>query len=330
MDGVNMKFLRTYNRGGRLIRINMTSCRDQCYALYVSNCALTDLAGTKSMHEKGVVDTGKSNYAEEKARVYGSAFIVTSNDMLKPCEWIIWLCDGFFHGSCSGCKLTGWFAIYIVILSGNQVWIVAFPVGFQQQQVFAVKEKRTYKELIQAIEKVYVMVSLAVLQKRMEGYHKLAQQGMKAYISDIKSPLLGCIDEIIQHHQGAPEILKNIDNSILDLATTHLHPHVKDTSSPHIVDRENVGELSRYFKARSYGSDLHPGIEDRLEHSTWEHIHAALRYARQNNKQSAKVHADIANSACKELTHYMSEDRYLTFLKQIQKQLDTLRSASTK
>ena len=114
MDELNMKFMRAYKRDGRLIRIGMTSFRDQGYALYVSNCALTDLAGTKSMHEKGVVDTGKSNYAEEKARVYGSAFIVTSNDMLKPCEWIIWLCDGYFHGSCSGYKLTGWFAIYIV------------------------------------------------------------------------------------------------------------------------------------------------------------------------------------------------------------------------
>ena len=313
-----------------MIRFNMTSYLEQAYTWYVSYCAFTDLAGTKSRHEKGVVDTGKSNYAENKERGSMTVFSwLPVYDILGSCNWITRVCAGCTHGSCSGCKRTGWIAVYVVLLSDNQVWIVVFPVGFQQQQVVAVKEKRSYKALIQAIEKVYIMVSLAVLHKRMEGYHKLANQGMKTYTSDIRSPLLGCIDDIIEHHKGAPEILKHIDNSILVLATTHLHPHIKDTSSPHVVDKENVGELSRYFKARSYGSDLHPGIEDRLEHSTWEHIHAALRYARQNNKQSAKVHADIASSACKELMHYMSEDRYLALLKEIQKQLDPLRSVGT-
>ena len=97
------------------------------------------------------------------------------------------------------------------------------------------------------------------------------------------------------------------------------HPHRHPS-----INQEHIDDLSRYFKARSKDSDLHPAIQDKLEHSVWEHIHATIRCARQGDKRNAKMHLNIASTACKELGHYMKEEEYQAFVKKAEEHMGTL------
>ena len=49
---------------------------------------------------------------------------------------------------------------------------------------------------------------------------------------------------------------------------------------------------------------------EKLKDSIWSHTHAAMLHARQGNVSNAKLHAQIANDALKEVAHYMSEKDY--------------------
>lgn len=189
------------------------------------------------------------------------------------------------------------------------------------------KERTPYSSLIRAIEKIYLRVALTALHERMDVYHKQASQSLKPHANNIKSPLRECIDEIIEYDQDDPEDLDTNNHSILTGSISDLYGPAKDNNTVelHVITKENVGELSKYFKARSDGSALHPGIIEKLEHSTWEHIHAAIRYARKGDYRNARMHSDIASSACQELAHFMNEECYLEFIMEIEKHLDVLK-----
>ena len=53
-----------------------------------------------------------------------------------------------------------------------------------------------YNALLRSIEKIYLRMSLAVLQKRMDGHHQQSFQGIRQHSHNIKSILLSCVDEI--------------------------------------------------------------------------------------------------------------------------------------
>jgi len=187
------------------------------------------------------------------------------------------------------------------------------------------KKNHFYSALIQELEKIYARLVLTVLHSRMDRYQKQARQGLRPHAHDIKTPLLACINTLAANAQNSSGALP---------ATDQLPPPSRSANPPLLdntagvelpgVNKEHVGELSKYFKARINGSELHPGIETRLEQSTWEHILAALRYAKQGDKPSARMHANIASSACKELAHYLREEEYLGFVAEIEQQLKAL------
>jgi len=188
------------------------------------------------------------------------------------------------------------------------------------------KSTAFYDALIRAIEKIYYRISRIVLRKRMDGYHKPASQGFISHENNIKSPLLDYIDNVIVNNPGDSQTLNNNDGPVLN-TTTHLDtPAKSQPDKPHAVDKRNAEQLSSHFKTRTNGHELHPEIVIKLEHSIWEHIHATTRYARQGDKYNARMHTDIANSACKELAHYMTDEHYQVFIQKIAEYLDSLKS----
>jgi len=178
-----------------------------------------------------------------------------------------------------------------------------------------------YSAFIRELQKIYARFVLTVLHSRMDRYHKQAHQSLKPYANDIKAPLFECINTLIDTAQEKPDALPAVDQAIRANATNPPTPEKYPAVDLPVVNQENVGELSKYFKARIKGPEAHPGIEEKLEHSTWEHIHAAIRCARQGDKRSAKMHANIASSACKELAHYMIEEQYRGFVAEIEQHL---------
>lgn len=187
------------------------------------------------------------------------------------------------------------------------------------------KNPAFYDALIRAIEKIYYRIASIVLRKRMDGYRKQASQGHKLYANGIQSPLLDYIDDIIASNADSAEIPLDDGAPVHHAADYQNTVTKRHTDTPPPVDRENAGGLSRHFRKRTGGSELYPEIANKLVQSIWEHIHATTRYARQGDKYNATMHTDIANSACKELAHYMSEERYQGFIMEIAAYLDALK-----
>ncbi len=65
-------------------------------------------------------------------------------------------------------------------------------------------------------------------------------------------------------------------------------------------------------------------MDEKLKHSIWEHIHASIRHARLGDARVAKMHADIANSAYRELAHYVSNEDHNELALEIENQLGEL------
>lgn len=189
------------------------------------------------------------------------------------------------------------------------------------------KDTGFYAALIREIEKIYNRIYLIILRKRMAGYHKQPLQSSQPYADGIKSPLLDCIDNIIADHQADSTALHDNDRPTHDGATNTNRYTNKYTDKTHVINDGNAEELTRHIKATANESELYPEIAQKLEHSVWEHIHATIRYARQGDKSKAAMHTDIANSACKELAHHMTKDRYQALTMKIEKYLGTLKSS---
>lgn len=66
---------------------------------------------------------------------------------------------------------------------------------------------------------------------------------------------------------------------------------------------------------------LDPELSKKLKESTWNHIHTALRLARQGEAGTARLHLDIASQALKEAAHYMSREEHIAFTVEVEEKL---------
>ena len=181
----------------------------------------------------------------------------------------------------------------------------------------------SYNALIGKIERLYFKVSLKILHRRMASYHKTSVHSEHA--QEIKSPLQECIDIIVGYALDNAEVIYPVGTLSADhLARSRSASATTNVEEP--ISHQDISELSRYFKARSQGLDLHPSIQEKLENSIWDHVHATIRYARQGDKLNSRMHMNIANCACKELAHYLDKNDYCAFTGEVSAHLATLKS----
>jgi hypothetical protein len=187
------------------------------------------------------------------------------------------------------------------------------------------KNSSFYNEFIRAIEDLYSNITLRILQKRMDTYQSTPQiDNLPGRSGDITKSLFQYIDDISSQAQKTVTESQTQDNS-LSSQTPHSHTASQsELVTPKIVNKENANGLSKFFKASHHGDDFHPGVAEKLEHAIWEHINAAIRHAKRGETAVAKMHADIANNAYKELAHYVSNEAYRKFGLEIEDQLDVL------
>ncbi len=187
-----------------------------------------------------------------------------------------------------------------------------------------------YSSLIQAIEKIYYSIAWTGVQKRMDSYNKDGQ-GNSGYADGIHSPLMAAIDEMTIDQQHTEDEVQHSDDPVPGSPATDLYsPLPHNDNKARVFTTEDVGDLSKHFREHRNESGLSSGIVEKLEHSTWQHINAAIRYAKKGEHQNAKIHADIANSACKELAHFMYEEQYKDFIVEIENHLENLKQTSQK
>jgi len=65
-------------------------------------------------------------------------------------------------------------------------------------------------------------------------------------------------------------------------------------------------------------------IGNKLMQSTWEHLHASVRFARLGNAETARLHASIMDSSLKEAAHYLDDEVYSEFVQSLTRELNGL------
>ena len=93
------------------------------------------------------------------------------------------------------------------------------------------------------------------------------------------------------------------------------HEHYSDVTI-------NNSELSRHLKqADRLTSHLH--LAEDLRSRTWEHVHAAFRFAHIGNEYNARLHARIVSDCLDELRHYIEQDEYQKLIEEIDQYFTT-------
>jgi len=77
-------------------------------------------------------------------------------------------------------------------------------------------------------------------------------------------------------------------------------------------------EFAKYIKQNKSSAVSHSHIGAKLRESAWEHIHSAIRFAKQGAVDKAKVHADIAGHAIEEASHYLNSEEYSDLVNRIE------------
>ena len=195
--------------------------------------------------------------------------------------------------------------------------------------------------LLRELQQWYLQVALARLHKRVDGYHRHSGRDETHHTKSIRSSLLDYVDNVaVAKQQESPAVSQPIiahpeSAHVVDTTfgppTDHfVYPlsfdKNKTESGSHKLDKDQISDLSRYFKARTQGSDLHDGIEKKLRRSIWDHINAAVQCALKGDRKNARMHVDIADSAFREVAHYMSEAGYQELSEKITARLDALKA----
>ena len=135
----------------------------------------------------------------------------------------------------------------------------------------------------------------------------------------LKSIINTQIDELVSGYEKR-EISKTNDQ-ISKRSTDSIKDHQHIDSDYHKTGEAIENELSKYLRTENLTSVTQPGIVTKLTESVWEHIHAALRIARQGDADKAKLHLDIADQALNEVGHYMSSDDFSRLVSSVEQYL---------
>ena len=187
--------------------------------------------------------------------------------------------------------------------------------------------------LLGTLQRLYSRLSLTALHRRMGSYHKENSAGITMG-KDISSSLNGHIDKLANSEHAKCKGVACEEAAKVVPADAMLH-----TTAQTVADSQNpspsqdqaslvstvLDGLAKYFKSGQSEPTIQPHVSEKLKKSTLDHIHTALRHARQGEVTTAKLHADIANQALKEVAHYMSADEYKVFAAEVEALLSELK-----
>jgi hypothetical protein len=197
--------------------------------------------------------------------------------------------------------------------------------------------------LLHKLQQLYYRIAVSRLHKLMDRYHRYTSHSKKSHADDIKTSILEYVDNVVvvEKEKNITKERSDIDHSVTEAGVTAKHTtqshhdlypfkldEKDDGPNPYALNKKQVDELSKYFKAREKGPELHQGMEEKLKDSIWLHMNASVQCALKGDGGSAKMHADIADYAFKEIAHYMPKEQYLELSEKIHKRLDSLKNGT--
>lgn len=181
--------------------------------------------------------------------------------------------------------------------------------------------KQQENSLLNTLKRLRSRIVLLVLRKRMQQYHK--EEGLDTY--DIMESLSNHIDKLSVFSKEDPfgkefkatwTIIKYRQN---ETSKGQAPPEAEGE-----IANRTLSGLAKYFKTNGTERIMQPYLSEKLQNSTWEHIHTAIRLAHQGDQKNARLHADIANNALKEVAHYMTREGYKELVGEIHRELSKL------
>lgn len=174
-----------------------------------------------------------------------------------------------------------------------------------------------YNKLLQSLHRLYSRVGFLQLQKQLQRYRP-GPQGI--YQHSISLSLVKHIDRLantIDSHESSESVLDKSSREIAQKSRDTKHRKLNLSASA-AVDMKNFFPKNRGFPGAA------ANLCESLKKSTWSHMRTALRLAKQGQIHSAKIHANIADQALKEVAHFMSAEEYNNFTEEVKNTLKSL------
>jgi len=180
--------------------------------------------------------------------------------------------------------------------------------------------------LLYKIKRLYSELFLESLYNRLDSYRILHQSPHLG----IDKTLHKLIDKIADEAKSTPTVQAlHVDRPE---SITHMDvsngKYSRITSHSTNIFTMTLNGLSLFLhKLKAHETD--PRLANKLKQCVWDHVHTAHRYARSGDSETAKLHANIASSAIKTLSHYLPEAEYEAFYNEIDSELNLVAAERT-
>lgn len=172
--------------------------------------------------------------------------------------------------------------------------------------------------LIQILQKLYARMVLFALQ--LGRGHEI-HRAVRHHNGDIASPLYDYIDRIVKMAQPGSQPGENKTKSFA-VGPGAVTSRQSDNVGAGVTGRSKNHVLAGYFEGQKAATFSIPKIGKKLKNSTWEHLHAAIRFGRMGDIKNARLHADLASGTLKEALQFMSREEFREFLGEIERKFD--------
>lgn len=179
------------------------------------------------------------------------------------------------------------------------------------------KDKKTNNlKLMSELKSLYGKLSILMAKMRTRSYHSLVES---SHSFDMTSVLNSQVDDYVNQHLKEKAANTHPPQHEIQSHNTAVQP-VAQTGNDVSYTPQNTSEseFTKHLKQRKPSSVTQPHMGDSLKASTWEHIHAAIRFASQGDVDKAKLHTSIAGRALDEAGHFMSDSDYAELVYQIE------------
>jgi len=173
--------------------------------------------------------------------------------------------------------------------------------------------KNNNHALLSTLKKLYSHLAMVLVQMRSYSYRK------SSHAFDITSILNSKVDDLVVHATRENTSLDKKTEKVQQSNLTHSKiqtEYSQKEKSEKVLDAES--EFAKHLQQRKSISVTQPHMGDKLKKSAWEHIHSAIRYAKQGKADTAKMHTDIAGHAIEEAGHYLNDEEYSELVYQIE------------
>lgn len=168
------------------------------------------------------------------------------------------------------------------------------------------------KSLLSSLGRLYRKVSRKLWDRRLGSYRKESYPDIDV---DIQQPL----DHQIHSLSDRPKTAAIGEGAVKSETAAGSSVMRGAEDYREVILEDALNDLSERFRTEGPAD---AGMGQRLRQSTWNHIHQALRLARDGDEKAAQLHAGFANNALKESAHYLDEAAYRALVSEVSAYLE--------